>query len=902
MSGRSILLFVSALWLSASGCIGPSQLRCVEDEECIHGGRCSESGVCVECVGNDDCEGTDVCLADGTCGRECERNEDCPDGVACDNAGSAPTFTCLSGPACTTDSNCTLGRSCIDGECVSLPPCDDDAACEPYGRICESTLFGQKRCVPRCQNASDCGFGRTCQAGRCRQQCFGDQTCLEAGTICDGGVCVAAECRTLADCGAGELCTSSSRGRCQAYTACEVNEECASDDFYCGTPSPCPPGFDCTGTKICLERARCVSDRECGAGSYCEGLRCRDAEPCSERSECAEGTDCVAGMCVPFVCRGELDCDLDAGEICVAGECRLPPAGDPVTQVRILTVPRPLKEGEQVQLVAIALTASGEGVPGQAFTWSSFDAGVAAVDSDGLLTATGAGTTMVMVSLRIGTRPPMTHSVIFRVLDPVEEGDARVVVFDAASGEPIPGATVVLDGVEGVSGDDGVALFPEASAERHEVQIYAPGYDRIAVSGAVGDDLAVPTAPDFTGRAAGFTGSIAFNNVTSTGGIEVGLAGGSRDELLGLSLGSLLGEMFTQNVSIPFVGEFPVPAPGAMTLKVLDPIQIDVKSRLYASAPAGLRSVWSFAGRLDMDALGFLGGGGADIGGILTNMLPYFGHFEHGLSTGHVLVDVPLAPDAQDVNGNGDTTEVIPDWNNPAFPSLNLRPSRRQNLRARVVLPPVPSGLPLSSVVLLAGAKAPQLGYTLVGLSATSDSNNDGTFEPQILRMAPLYAGLEAGAYAVVAMAMRGSGGGDLAADVTARIHESTYLPSEVALDDRPFLPFADGVSVSERSAAVPEGTRTALADAGAGVLRVVVQGLSGRMVVYLAADAEGVTVPPPPEGFVDGDPIADAGAAVFVDAVSVSGADWSALTSLGGATLGDLDTLADGYSRTAIR
>ncbi len=917
-------------------CVDGSCASCTADADC-GGGRCDAvTGACVGCLADADCTAPAICRDDGTCGNECASDADCADhpGTFCDLGGvngAAPSFrciepqnptcqadgdcapneACLGGECrCASDAACAPGEACVDNDCVPAATCAADGDC-PQGRVCEE-VEGVLTCVEACAQDSDCGaFGVVCRAGHCEQQCAGDATCLEDGTICENNTCVPAECATLAECDAGELCTSARHGRCEPFTPCTSDGDCADANFRCGDPAPCPPGFDCGATDICVERDPCVTDNDCeGEAQYCQDFHCRDGAPCASRAECRGDEDCVAGLCVPFVCRGDEDCDAGAGELCVAGACAQPPAADAVTEVRILTVPRPLSPGEQVRLVAIALTASGQGVPGQTFEWSSSEAAVADVDASGLLAAASAGATDVTARLTApGNRVVVSQPVTFRVFDPVPAGDACAVAFDTGSGAPLAGATVVLDGVEATTDADGRACWGGGAAATHDVQLYADGYDRVALVAAPGDDLAVASRRSLGARAAGYTGTISFAQVTSQGGLDVGLAGASRDELLGLGLASLLGDVFVQHLQTP-LGGFDAPVPGGMTLNLTAPFPISIKDEVFVSSEPGLRAVWSFAGRMDAGNLGIGGGGAPSAGQVIARTLPYFGTFEHGLQS-EILVDLAKVADAADVDGDGDVTEKLPDYRNPAFPALNLRPATQQNLRVEIDVPNLPSlgGEPLTTAVLLTAAKVPQLGYTPLGLSAATDEDGDTAIDPQVMKLAPLYSGLEAGGYATAAMAIRVPEGGganvELPPEVSARILSSDYLPALAGFAEDAFLPFAEGAQWDRptRSLGLDAADAAALGAAGADVIRVIIEGDLGRWVVYLPVDAAGGTLPLPPAAFAGGDPADPAQTlAVWIEPISVvPGVGWDDLASVGGATVGDLDTLADGYSRLPL-
>ena len=181
---------------------GPIGASCSEDAEC-------DSNFCVDGVCCDTaCEGACVaCTAelkgwgeDGTCGAVVEGTN--PRSL-CEDEGAA---SCGTTGVCDASGNCAVyedgtscgdGMSCQAGACVSGSPCfgkSDGTECGE-GKVCQA---GECVAAPAdCAEQPDgaiCAEGGGCTVGICR-----DGDCVETykldGTRCEGGVCIAGECR-----------------------------------------------------------------------------------------------------------------------------------------------------------------------------------------------------------------------------------------------------------------------------------------------------------------------------------------------------------------------------------------------------------------------------------------------------------------------------------------------------------------------------------------------------------------------------------------------------------------------------------------------------------------------------------------------------------------------------------
>ncbi len=741
-------------------------------------------------------------------------------------------------------------------------PCETVADCPDDSYTCTDGLCAPPECT---EGGDECGMLQGCLAGGCVDRCFGEGTCFRGG-LCIDGLCHPPECGGDADCGDGRLCRND---RCVDAEPCAGVEDCGADQ-------QCVEGN-------CEPLPACGGDRNCGPEAICDEGLCRPRTGCESRDACEPSEDCVGGRCVPFVCRGDGDCA--EGEICNGGECQQP-AEVEVATVVVLNGPRALTVGQGLRYRAVGLDLRGDIVETRGFTWAVADGAVADIDGQGQLTAVAAGQTTVTAALGDVISEPVAVSV--EAL-PVAEG-WRVRVTSQGSGGAVAGAQVRAGMAVATTDEAGVAELPGDAGG--PLTVFAEGHDYVSLVGVEPGAVHVPlpVRSDFA-RVAGFTGELDFARVMSEGGVELGLAGASiGGGLTNLSLTDLIGQLF--NVEVGVAGfNFDVPLPGGLIFSAELPIvgRVTLKDDFKVTARPGFQLGWAFAGRIDTNAIIQLfggGGGGFDAGTVLATVLPFFDQFQHGLRVSADLVALPRLPDQDDIDRDGDTAELVPDYSR--FPVLNNQPEQDQRLRLSVNVPPLPGGDGSPVALLFAGVEVESVGFVPLGVSSTDAA------EAVPMRMAAPYAGLEAGEPVVVAIAARFGGGNVLPDDISVlmRRFPGGLLPADVDLGAG-FLATAEGLTWDPAERAL-----SALEVAGADAHRAVFEGPSGAWHVYFAAGSEpAFDVPFPPEGYSD----LAAGTLVRVDALTLEGATVSELATEGGAgDLTDVDRFATGFSRAA--
>ncbi len=700
---------------------GTKDGRCTTSDDCPADQYCNDAMICVAGTG-------DACAMDSDCGdgmacdtmvTGCGLTRGCPNACiarACDGVGQCDSLVCLNG-------ECAASPMCDAGVCPSPLVCDDarqcvepvaetctvDTDCMTAGDICvgggctapeacvySSDCDADERCVMEvcrdpCTMDEQCGNAMfwTCDTltGECIQACIGDVTCPE-GFICEGPqnmqVCLPAECTMDADCtGANERCegADAGHGRCVAVQQCDET-----------MPNDCQPNFECIAGE-CVELDTCRGDRDCPANRYCDDRHCQPAEAC-QKGTCPTGFDCVGDRCVPMVCRGAFDCGT--GEVCVRGECVTPNDGSAVATVEIVTAAGSVTPGTTYRFRAIALDANGEIIPGVQIAWMSSMTGVATIDAAGL--ATGGqtlGTTQIAASVDTGAMTVSSSPVALVNLD------ARaILVVSETTGAPVEAATVVCGADTQVTGADGVVTFAGTSSVT--CSVFAANHDYVTVLGL--DSSATIRLPTITrtDRSTGMTGAIDFAAVPGTESVEVAFSGASFAAPLSQLTPALLFGSNLFSFAIPGGGNS-IQVPAAATARgQIGPIPFSVKDVYHSETRPGRRTAWSFAGKVGLADLGITGGGD-----LVTNLLPVLQSFTHGTVGSYAtLTPLPRIVDANDVDGDGDTTEMVPDYS--GFAPIDVAPNTAQRLRVQVSGDAATPPMSATAVVLVSGVIVPR--------------------------------------------------------------------------------------------------------------------------------------------------------------------------------------------------
>lgn len=635
----------------------------LEGESCSHG-PCAAGLTCVEEVCTlvvppppppPPCEADEECVLDGTAdGRVCT------DGVC----GYAD---------CAFDLQCGV-RICDAGQCADRRPCFGEDDCDD-GQRCSDGV-----CRTPCGADEECailgGVLQVCLDGECRQRCLGDFLCF--GGICEENVCRDPQCGTDADCGAGDFYCDA--GRCVAFTPCDEDDDCFD------------PAYRCNELGRCEERPLCNIDAECGA-ERCVDRHCVPAVAC-DTDDCAAGFECVAGRCVEeFPCRDSEGCG--AAQVCDAGRCVDTPAAALPAAVVLSTPQGPcpgacdmlLLVGESVTVRAQGFDASGRPVPGPVVVSTTLG-----VTSDGTWT-TLTGASPGDYAADFGGRVLNVH------VRARPAGALLLLAIDGGSGAAVPGAEVFVGtAVAGVTDADGLFALAVVAPDEDTLAVRSADGRGVALVGALASSptqlrLPLPAAAAPM-QAAGFRAAV----------------NGTGDELgdTGLSLAfpavataatatpaALFGPLFSAIINLPLVGELPTALPAAVMVDGNVPFVgfQDVKPEAFVVAPAGPGTVLAFEGRYDQQRLLDIAFGADPVELMLdlaaqTEGMDALGGGAGTLLAAPLVVDGDNADGVEDVDGDGDVNELVPDY--LSFPQVGLEPVTPPTLRVglRVSAPP----------------------------------------------------------------------------------------------------------------------------------------------------------------------------------------------------------------------
>jgi hypothetical protein len=778
--------------------------------------------------------------------------------------------------SCITNADCEAGQICAAGYCESegdvvvptdssddtdtaddvLIECSSDDDCGPA--LC--SVDDNDACM---RQACNLGSGY-CESVTCEVVC-------PPATVQQGCDCVSVGCQSDTEC-APFLCLDavcspcSDDGQCSADGSLicdQVSGECVRGP-ECATDDECPPHLRCVN-QFCEDRPRCTLDRDCPANELCLAGRCTWAPDCTDDADCGAFAECIGGTCHITLCRGADDCA--EGEVCDGGACVIPAV---TKQCRVATQDGIIAPNQRIRLEAFAFDDDGRGIAAN-FRWESSEPAIVSIDRNEAVGGTTSGIARITAVLAGGDPIVCEGSVRLENLGLVFGLGLRVVVTHEETRRPIEGAEVYVNGAGPVrTNASGVAETPRPQGA-YELTVIADGFNYLTVQDINAPDVRIPlSVARGSGPVGGFTGEFDLSLISSAGDINLGLAGASlAGGLLDVDLQRLLGETFQASVNIPGIGggDFPLPG-GVVAYGRVFNFNLDVKRTYYANTSEGARLGWGLAGKVpfrDMLAL-FTGGIDGGFADVLATILPLFNRFDHGIEPLFIEA-LPRVVDTNDINGNGNRTELVPDYRN--FPRVDLRPNVRQQLATDVRISnfPLLDGSEAAVAVLIGGTLLDGPGFVPMGISATADGDENGRPDNRILYMAAPHGSAVGGRYVIMALAIGGGQGGDgmTPTNFSAALWNGQNLPTTLSL----------GTFPDSTQGSVNRQTRTVDLVASAGpIYRVRVMGSERSWDVWAMGPAgtmgefrHSLTVPAAPGTHADVFP----GATITVDAIRTS-------------------------------
>jgi hypothetical protein len=302
-------------------CVG-YEVACAVDSNPCTDDLCDPIEGCSHPFNMDPCNDSNGCTLGDTCvmGECVGTPKNCDDGDPCTNDSCQfGSGLCINSPhfgACDDGNRCTVSDTCATGECAGLPRvCNDGNACtedscDPAVGCVYSPIEGA------CDDGNPCTVDDVCVAG----ECAGTPMVCDDGIACTLDECVAGACRfsplangslcddgndcTLIDKCSGGVCIGTGVRDCNDSNPCTV-DRCENEVGCVHDPAPCDDGNVCTGSA-CDPAVGCLYDPVPGV--------CDDDDLCTSNDQCVEGV-CTG---TPKDCSDGDPCSLD---LCNDGVC-----------------------------------------------------------------------------------------------------------------------------------------------------------------------------------------------------------------------------------------------------------------------------------------------------------------------------------------------------------------------------------------------------------------------------------------------------------------------------------------------------------------------------------------------------------------------------------------------------
>jgi len=560
----------------------------------------------------------------------------------------------------------------------------------------------------------------------------------------------------FASCGGG---TESNPTKCTSNSECESNETCNTD------------------TGKCEENFGCTNNRQCDAGEICnlststceKVFICTSAQSCYDHDSTWNADSnpvmCVAGECRADGCKSNQDCT--GGKLCnvASGKCEEAASCDNVGEVKIVTPSIVLTEGSTKELKAIVLNSNGAPINiNGSFTWASTNTDIVAVDNNGVVTGgTASGSSDITVSICDKTSDALN----IQNFATVEAGKLRVIVRDV-DGNKVTGATVKAKDETLSTDGEGVALFDNTEA-KNNITVTKAGFQSLTFLDVEGNDIIayLIKAVDDT-KSGGFKGMFDFDHPTikKNGLTRLGFAGASLPgNILDLDFGLLLGEPIMRHIDTAGI-QADIALPSGLVLLLGDD---DIVSDSYAAtALEGDRTLWGWGGRGSLSqVLGIVqeamdaGVENLDMGKLLSQLMPIAEKFNHSIKASQNITLCPKVADVNDINGDQDTTDLIPDFDSSCFPTINMTLNQPLSQMSTFKFPVLPTieGERAEVEILLVSTIVEGKGMVPLGLGAGVDKkdNNDtadGKIDDTHIVYAPQHDGIANNDSMVVSMTM----------------------------------------------------------------------------------------------------------------------------------------------------
>ncbi len=234
---------------------------------CPTGQTCSGSGVC-------------SCSPNGTTTQTCNANN--TGVISTDSCGNQTTTNCPSGQVCSGGKcACTpnVSQTCVGGVVTLIDSCGNQTAgtnCSTTGKVCVAS--GSNASCQACTLNSQCGSGQSCIGGSC--SCTPGQNITKTCNTGNTAVISTDSCgnQTTANCTTGQTC---SNGTCACTQ--NVSEQCVGNTLYwfnsCGGQGSIVQNCSltnqlCSGvSNSCVNNPPTATNLSVADSSYCTGIQ-----------------------------------------------------------------------------------------------------------------------------------------------------------------------------------------------------------------------------------------------------------------------------------------------------------------------------------------------------------------------------------------------------------------------------------------------------------------------------------------------------------------------------------------------------------------------------------------------------------------------------------------------------
>ncbi|HAA54799.1 MAG TPA: hypothetical protein DCE42_08570 [Myxococcales bacterium] len=605
--------------------------------------------------------------------------------------------------------------------------------------------------------------------------------------------------------------------------------------------------------------SECTVSGDCATGKLCASGKCVEPE-CGEGTgkTCAAGKTCKNNVCVESEgCKSDGDCPV--GKTCNTedGQCKDVVVDNNVDKVEIISTASVLTEGATAQLEAVAYNKSGARLSGDfKFKWASDTADAVSVDAATGLATGGSkdGEAKITAELEGKTSAPLTITNFAKV----PSGKVRVIVRDSA-GKPITGATVKVADKEGTTDANGAATVDGTAP--FDVHVFHNDYSYFSAFQINKNDLFIqlPKNADDS-KAGGVKGKFDYGRIKSLLGltdeewdestVSIGFAGFAiPGNLLDIDLTSLLGE----NIKTKLLGN---------ELKLPSGVSIDIagagKAEYQTLGQDGTNLIWALGSKFTLKELEPLikaatSGEELNIGKLLADAKSLLDKFVFGFKSEITVSAVARVTDTNDINGDGKTDDLVPDFDK--FPAQDIVLDRKldQSITVNVSAAPTAKGSDGKDLqfylISLAGVRIPGYGLVPLGLAVDEAKSGSNTLNVKYTKPEGVLA---SGKFLVLTIGLTIPAGENAPPTlIAANLQMSDAAPSDVTVSE--FVGF--GSAGKFDAAGGGKVTNGKVNGADFQILQVSTPGKGGWFVVF---GGESITLPTAPDGRLTGESTAN--------------------------------------------